>query len=110
MRGGRAAGRSDGRAVGLSDGRTVGSTLVELLVVLTILALLGGLSTLAVTSLRAPTGTAERDTIRALRARAIRTGQAMTVRLESTPLRFLPDGRVIGGVVDPLTGAWPDAR
>ena len=87
-----------------------GTSLVELLVVLTILALLSGLSAVAVTSLRAPAGTAERDSVRAVRAQAIRTGQAITVRGDSTVMRFLPDGRVLGGFLDPLTGAWPDAR
>jgi len=106
----RAVGRSGGQGVGRSDGRTVGSTLVELLVVLTILALLSGLSTVAVASLRRPPDTAARDTLRAIRARVIRTGEPRTVYLASVTLRLLPDGRVLGGAVDPLTGAWPDAR
>ncbi len=106
MRGEQAGRRADGQ----TGRRTGGASLVELLVVLTILALLSGLSTVAVTSLRAPAGAAQHDTIRALRARAIRTGEAITLPLDSTLVRFLPDGRVLGGAVDPLTGAWPDAR
>lgn len=98
------------KGIGRSGGRAVGTTLVELLVVLTILALLSGLSAVAVTSLRPPPGAAMRDSVRALRAHAIRTGQGTTVRMDATILRFLPDGRVLGGFVDPLTGAWPDAR
>jgi len=106
--------RSDGLPVGRTGCRTVGLTagasLLELLVALSMLALLGVLSTVAVTSLRRPDATAMRETMRTLRSDAIRTGQPITARQDSTILRFMPDGRVLGGVVDPLTGAWPDAR
>ena len=88
-----------------------GVTLVELLVVIAVLGVLTAVSTLAVTSLRP---TAESERIRLLtraRATAIRAGRAVTI---SSPMgemiRFLPDGRALGGGVDPLTGEALDAR
>lgn len=110
MRGERAGGQAGRRADGQMGRRSAGATLIELLVVLVILSLMAGISTVAVGSLRPPREASVMDTVRSLRARAIRTGRPITRVMDATPMRFLPDGRVLGGAVDPLTGAWPDAR
>jgi Tfp pilus assembly protein FimT len=106
--------RSDGqdleanelRSVRPSDRPTVGITLVELLVVLVLLGLLTTLGAVSVTSLRPPPDAARLDTLRAARAQAIRGGIPVMLTLDSVPIRFLPDGRVLGGPADPLTGEW----
>jgi hypothetical protein len=90
-----------------SDRSTAGITLVELLVVLVLLGLLTTLGAVSVTSLRPPPGAARLDTLRSARARAIRSGTPVTLTHDSAPIRFLPDGRVLGGPLNPLTGAWP---
>jgi len=82
-----------------------GATLLELLVVLTVLGLVLGVTGLAIGSLKAPR---EAEQIRALkraRAEAIRSGLPRT----ANGVLFLPDGRAIGPHVDPLTGI-PDAK
>jgi prepilin-type N-terminal cleavage/methylation domain-containing protein len=85
-----------------------GVTLIELLVVLVLLGALLSVSGLALAALRPPTSSRWRQALLAARAQAIRTGQAVTVRTDSTAVRFFPDGRALGPGVDPLTG-WPDA-
>jgi len=99
-----------GATVRRSDGPTVrptaGITLVELLVVLVLLGLLTTLGAVSVTSLRPPPEAARLDTLRAARAKAIRSGVPVMLTLDSVPIRFLPDGRVLGGSADPLTGEW----
>lgn len=87
-----------------------GATLVEVIVALSLLALLAGLSSVAVGALRPPPGAAVRDSLRAYRARAIRDGAPVTASIGTTVIRFLPDGRVLGGPVEPLTGAWREDR
>ena len=79
---------------------------MELLVVLVLLGLLTTLGAISVTSLRPPPEAARFDTLRAARAKAIRSGLPVMLRLDSAPIRFLPDGRALGGPLDPLTGAW----
>ena len=89
-----------------------GFTLVEVLLVITILGLVFGVSGLAFFSLRVPR---ESDWIRDLRlarAQAIRTGHPVSARDDRSPLTghvlFLPDGRALGTGIDPLTGAPVD--
>lgn len=98
------------RAVGRAVGRTVhsaGVTLVELLVVLVLLGVLTSVAALSVVSLRPTPQAARLDSLRSARAQAIRTGVPVMLTLDSVSVRFLPDGRVIGGPLDPLTGVWP---
>ena len=78
-----------------------GITLVELLVVLTVLGLILGVSGLALATLK-PSGESElvRE-LRHARAEAIHAGAPRTTH----HVLFLPDGRAIGPNVDPLTGA-----
>lgn len=85
--------------------RASGVTLLELLVVLSILGVLLGVTGLALGSLRAPRESQEVIDLRDARTRAIHFG---VPRLEHGVL-FLPDGRAIGPSVDPLTGI-PDAK
>ena len=82
-----------------------GVTMLELLVVLTILGLLLGVSGLALTTLKQPRESALMVELRQARAEAIHTGIPRTTH----HVRFLPDGRAIGVGVDPLTGL-PSAR
>jgi len=82
-----------------------GFTLLELLVVLTIIGLLVGVSGLAIASLRLPRESQDVIDLRRARADAIRSGVPRTAH----GIRFLPDGRAIGVGVDPLTGV-PIAR
>lgn len=88
---------------------TRGVTLLELLVVLTILGLLLGVSGLAIGSLRMPRESQNVLELRRARADAIRYGVPRTLRYAQGRLThhalFLPDGRAIGAGVDPLTGA-----
>jgi prepilin-type N-terminal cleavage/methylation domain-containing protein len=94
-------------------------TLVELIVVLAVMGLTLALTGLA---LRSPRTTRETDVhgelVRA-RARAIRTARPVRLRSPSDSgpnrsplpaLLFLPDGRVVGPGVDPLTGRPDGAR
>jgi Tfp pilus assembly protein FimT len=85
-----------------------GTTLVELLVVLTVLGLLLGVSAMSLTSVRPQEAALIQDSLRAARATAIRSGRAVVVMRDTTVLRFLPDGRIVGGMVDPLTGETPN--
>jgi Tfp pilus assembly protein FimT len=102
-----AGGRADG-PTGTTVRRSVGATLVELLVVLVVLGLLFGVSAMSLTSVRPEEPALMLDSLRAARATAIRSGRAVVVMRDTTVLRFLPDGRIVGGVLDPLTGEIPD--
>ena len=82
-----------------------GVTLVELLVVLTILGLILGICGLAFGSLQAPRESQELTDLRRAHVEAIQAGAPRTTH----HVRFLPDGRAIGSGVDPLTGI-SDAR
>jgi prepilin-type N-terminal cleavage/methylation domain-containing protein len=77
-----------------------GFTLVELVVVLAVLGLMLGISGLALGSLQLPRESAYSIELRRARAEAIRSG----IPRATHHARFLPDGRVIGADVDPLTG------
>jgi prepilin-type N-terminal cleavage/methylation domain-containing protein len=90
--------------------RSRGVTLVEMLVVLLVFGLLGGMSVLAVGRLQSPVESEHVATWRRARAAAIRSGQPVAVTGDSgTVVRFLPDGRALGAGVDPLTGEVRDA-
>ena len=82
-----------------------GFTLVELLVVLTILGLILGITGLALASLSPPRASEYLRELRRARVEAIQSGTPRTTH----HVRFLPDGRAIGATVDRLTGT-PDAR
>ncbi len=82
-----------------------GMTLLEVLVVLTVLGVILGVSGLALTTLKEPRESALVVELRRARAEAIRAGAPRTTH----DVRFLPDGRAIGPNVDPLTGL-PNAK
>ena len=77
-----------------------GVTLLELLVVLTILGVVLGVTGLAITSLQTPRESEEVLVLKRMRAEAIHLGAPRTAQ----GVRFLPDGRAIGPNLDPLTG------
>jgi prepilin-type N-terminal cleavage/methylation domain-containing protein len=79
----------------------LGVTLVELLVVLTVLGLILGVSGLALGTLKASHESQVATELRQAHSEAIRTGAPRATH----HVRFLPDGRAIGLGVDPLTGA-----
>lgn len=92
-----------------------GVTLVELLVVLSLLGLMLGVTGLALASLRPPGQDAWTRQVTAARAEAIRTGTPVRLvvsRCEAgtlcsvLPAQFLllPDGRAVGVGIEPLTG------
>jgi len=85
--------------------RAQGVTLLELLVVLTLLGVVLGVTGLAIGSLQAPRESEEILALRRARAEAIHSGSPRTAH----GVRFFPDGHAIGPKVDPLTGI-PDAR
>jgi prepilin-type N-terminal cleavage/methylation domain-containing protein len=80
--------------------RAQGITLVELLVVLTVLGLILGVSGLALGTLQTPRDSEQVIALRRARAEAIHSGAPRTAH----GVRFLPDGRAIGDDVDALTG------
>ena len=90
--------------------REVGVTLVELLVALVILGMMTGLGALSVVSLRPVARRVVLDSMASARRRAIRDGRPVVFRDGAQVLRFLPDGRVLGGPMDPLTGVPLDAN
>jgi len=77
-----------------------GITLLEMLVVLTVLGLVLGVSGLAIESLRMPRESQELRDLRRARAEAIQSGAPRMAH----SVRFLPDGRAIGPGVNALTG------
>ena len=85
--------------------RAQGVTLLELIVVLAVLALILGVTGLALGTLQNPREAQQLTDLRQARAEAIRAGAPRTAH----GVRFLPDGRAIGADVDPLTGA-PNAK
>lgn len=80
-------------------------TLVELMVVLAVIGVILSVTGLALGSLKLPRESQVVAELRRARAEAIHSGAPRTAH----GVRFLPDGRVIGGDVDPLTGA-PHAK
>lgn len=87
------------------NGKRDAFTLVEVVVALAILGLVLGIATLAVGSLKMPSGSGQVAKLMEARAQAIRSGDPMEIE----GVLFLPDGRAIGEGMDPLTGA-PLAR
>jgi prepilin-type N-terminal cleavage/methylation domain-containing protein len=77
-----------------------GFTLLELLVVLTVLGVVLGVSGLAIVSLQAPRESEEILALNRARADAIHSGAPRSAH----GVRFLPDGRAIGLGVNALTG------
>ena len=77
-----------------------GVTLVELLVVLTVLSVILGVTGLALGTLRTPRETELVLELRQARAAAIRSGVPRTTH----HALFHPDGRAVGPGVDLLTG------
>ncbi len=91
--------------------RNGGLTLVELIVALTIIGLIAGVSGLALASLKAPRESGVIRGLRRARAEAIRTGTPVRTDGDHPPVTtvlFLPDGRAIGPGVDPMTGVPRD--
>lgn len=87
-----------------------GVTLVELMVALAVLALVLGMTGVGLASLRPPAGAEAHRAFERARADAIRSGTPVRVEPESgAVVLFLPDGRAVGGGVDPLTGAAHDS-
>jgi prepilin-type N-terminal cleavage/methylation domain-containing protein len=88
--------------------RASGVTLVELLVVLTVLGVILGVTGLALATLKVPRESELTLELRQTRTDAIRTGTPRTAHHAPRTL-FLPDGRAIGPGADPLTGK-PNAK
>jgi len=85
--------------------RRSGMTLVELLVVLSLLGLIFGIAGLATGNLRLTRTDLRAGEARRAREQAITWGRPVRATLDSASVLFLPDGRAIGSGVDPLTGA-----
>ncbi len=81
--------------------RPQGVTLLELIVVLAVLAVILGVTGLALSTLKSPREAQRLTDLRRARDEAIHAGAPRTAH----GVRFLPDGRAIGPSVDPLTGA-----
>ncbi|HEX9249359.1 MAG TPA: type II secretion system protein [Gemmatimonadaceae bacterium] len=76
-----------------------GVTLIEMLVVLALLGIMVGVSTLALA--RRPPPSPALTEVQQARIGAIKSGEPRAAH----GVLFLPDGRAIGPGVDPLTGA-----
>lgn len=83
-----------------------GVTLVEMVVVLTLMGVLAGIGGLALASLRQPPGDPWVAAVAKARERAIESGSAVVLAADSAhrSVLLLPDGRAVGAGVDPLTG------
>jgi prepilin-type N-terminal cleavage/methylation domain-containing protein len=99
--------------------RLTGFTLIEVIVVISILGLMVGITGLAFSSLRAPRSSAWDSELRRAREAAILSGRPVRAVVHNytrgyrSPLPaplFLPDGRAVGSAADPLTGAPTDAQ
>ncbi len=97
----------------MSASRPVGITLVELLVVLVIIGVLATTTGLAFSNARLDSKPSKQASLNALRARAILDECPVQLRhgdpTLQTAVLVLPDGRVIGDGIDPLTGQVIDA-
>jgi prepilin-type N-terminal cleavage/methylation domain-containing protein len=91
-----------------------GVTLLELIVALALLAVILGVSGLALASLRTPREAQVVRALREARTKAIRGGTVVRFSIDRPPNRltalFLPDGRAVGDSVDPLTGVFRAGR
>lgn len=82
-----------------------GVTLIELVVVLSILAVMGGIAGAALLGFRPAAAEPWEAEVARARATAIRTGGAVVVQGSSGDRALLlPDGRAIGTGLDALTG------
>jgi len=97
----------------VSVSRAGGVTLVEMLVVLVIIGVLATTTGLAFSSARTESKPSKQASLNALRTRAILDEHAVQLRygdpVLETAVLVLPDGRVIGDGIDPLTGQLADA-
>lgn len=89
----------------------MGTTLIELIVALAVLGIVLGVSTAALTAVHRDTPAPALARMQRARARSLRLG--VPVRLDvadssaagvPSSILLLPDGRVLGGGFDPLTG------
>jgi prepilin-type N-terminal cleavage/methylation domain-containing protein len=88
-----------------------GTTLVELMVVLLILGLVTGVTSLAIGTLQRTVASERARTLGQARAAAIRLGRPVSVPGPSgAVVRFYPDGRAIGSGIDRFTGELLDAQ
>jgi len=88
-------------------------TLLEVVIVLTLLGLVLGISTVALVSLRPPHRAHWVAVLDSSRTAAIRSGTPVVIRgsqPDTSRWLFLPDGRVLGPNVEVLTGTPHDAR
>ena len=87
-----------------------GTTLVELVVALTVCALLATLTAVSFTRPRATGADRWHAAAGRARAAAVRTGRAVSIAdSANNPVLFLPDGRAVGADLDPLLGEPVDA-
>jgi prepilin-type N-terminal cleavage/methylation domain-containing protein len=87
-----------------------GTTLVELIAALAVLGLLVGMGAATLGGWRRTDTDKTAEILAAARARAIRTGTRVRIdRPGGESVLLLPDGRAVGGGLDPLTGTAPDA-
>ena len=86
--------------------RRSGVTLIEMVVVITLMAVLAGIGGLAFAGLRRPVEDPWSRSLSAARQAAIDSGIFVRLAADSAhaPVVFLPDGRAVGPGVDPLTG------
>lgn len=89
--------------------RRRGVTLIELVIALSILGLVLGISGVALATLRLPRESDVARRFQQARIEAIRTGRPVSIPGHRTPdpgsrLLFFPDGRALGAGADPLTG------
>ena len=88
-----------------------GVTLVEMLVVLTLMGVLAGIGGLAFASLKRPPEDPWRVALAGAREAAADSGRAVALPADSAhgAVLLLPDGRAVGPGVDPLTAEPTDA-
>lgn len=87
-----------------------GFTLVELIVALTIIGLITGVSGLALGRLNRPQSNERSRLATAAQREAIVGRHSVRLIVSRDTILFLPDGRSVGRGVDPLTGALRDPR
>ena len=103
------------RVVSLRLGCRSGTTLVELIVALAVLGILLGVSTAALGAIHRDTPSHQDSVLATARVKALHEGVAVRVDLPDSSGRamvsvlLLPDGRVVGQGLDPLTGERSDA-
>jgi prepilin-type N-terminal cleavage/methylation domain-containing protein len=88
-----------------------GVTLVEMIVVLTLMGVLAGIGALAFGSLRRPAEDPWQVTLRRARDAAVDSGRAVVLPAGSAhgAVLLLPDGRAAGAAVNALTSEVADA-